>query len=239
MMDSCRWALRKQEFPKRVISIGARLGYDDDGETPNTLITLLDYEPAPIIFEVRGLPKDRSYREGNNWSNAMDEYRGVQRGTIVQCEGGFVRADVVSVAAYDNQGRQIRTFSRTRDNLYQNFINAVRTRRPDDLYSDALEGHLSCGLVHMANIPLRIGQQACPDTIREAIQVETELCESFGRLQEHLAANRINLQDEPIILGPMLTMDSKKERFVGQFDNEANGLVSRAYRKPFVVPEEV
>ena len=140
MMDSCRWALRKQEFPKRVISIGARLGYDDDGETPNTSITLLDYEhePAPIIFEVRGLPKDHSYREGNNWSNAMDEYRGVRVGIIIQCEGGFVRDDLVSVAAYDNQGRQIRTFSRTRDTLNQNFINAVRTRRPDDLYSDAL-----------------------------------------------------------------------------------------------------
>ena len=40
------------------ITVGARLGYDDDGQTPNTLITLLDYEPVPIVFEVRGLPKN-------------------------------------------------------------------------------------------------------------------------------------------------------------------------------------
>ena len=35
-MDACRWALGKAELPKRVISVGARIGYDDDGQTPNT-----------------------------------------------------------------------------------------------------------------------------------------------------------------------------------------------------------
>jgi hypothetical protein len=34
-------------------------------------------------------------------------------------------------------------------------------------------------------------------------------------------------------------MDSAAERFVGDFAEEANGLLARSYREPFVVPEEV
>ena len=44
---------------------------------------------------------------------------------------------------------------------------------------------------------------------------------------------------EPLTLGPMLTMDPKTERFVGDFAAEANRLTSREYREPFVVRDEV
>lgn len=35
-LDVCRWVLGQTKLPKRVMSIGGRFGYDDDGETPNT-----------------------------------------------------------------------------------------------------------------------------------------------------------------------------------------------------------
>jgi len=56
-MDVCLWALGKTELAPRVMSLGGRFGYDDDGETSNTMVSFLDYKPVPIIFEVRGLPK--------------------------------------------------------------------------------------------------------------------------------------------------------------------------------------
>jgi len=34
-------------------------------------------------------------------------------------------------------------------------------------------------------------------------------------------------------------MDPQIERFVGQLSEQANGLVRRDYREPFVVPEDV
>ncbi|MHC4542652.1 MAG: Gfo/Idh/MocA family oxidoreductase, partial [Planctomycetota bacterium] len=55
-LDVCRWVLGTSELPRRVMSIGGRFGYDDDGETPNAQIAIYDYETAPIIYEVRGLP---------------------------------------------------------------------------------------------------------------------------------------------------------------------------------------
>ena len=237
-MDACRWALGKAELPKRVISVGARIGYDDDGETPNTMITLLDYDPVPIIFEVRGLPKRAEYRQGDWARNAgqkMDEYRGVRIGTLVDCEGGYVTDGV----AYDHDGKLIRKFDRTRVSTKQNFINAVRNRDADSLFTDALEGHLSSGLVHMANISQRLGDATSNQDIRDSIGGEHALSESFGRLEEHLVSNRFDASAESLRLGPMLSMEPKTERFVGDFADDANPLVSREYREPFVVPDIV
>ena len=54
-VDMVRWALGYEEVAPRVFSLGGRLGYDDDGTTPNTMISWLDYADVPVIFEVRGL----------------------------------------------------------------------------------------------------------------------------------------------------------------------------------------
>jgi predicted dehydrogenase len=234
-MDGCRWALGKDALPERVISIGARLGYDDDGQTPNTLITLLDYEPVPIIFEVRGLPRNASFHQ-TTWTKqaneTMDFYRGLRTGTVVQCEEGYVRDG----AAYSNEGELIRKFSRTRVSTKQNFIDSVRARDGQMLYTNALEGHLSAGLVHMANISCRLGHAASNEAIRGAIQSEPEFSESFARLEQHLAANQIDPRREPILLGPMLKLDPEIERFTGPFSEEANRYTSREYREPFAIP---
>src|SRR5436309_2270504 len=55
-MDVARWFLGVMELSPRVLSVGGRLGYIDDGETPNTMVIYHDYPQAPLIFEVRGLP---------------------------------------------------------------------------------------------------------------------------------------------------------------------------------------
>ena len=49
----------------------------------------------------------------------------------------------------------------------------------------------------------------------------------------------VDLAKEPITMGPMLTMDPRAEKFVGEKSNWANMLVKRNYREPFVVPDKV
>jgi len=63
--------------------------------------------------------------------------------------------------------------------------------------------------------------------------------DSFDRMLEHLKANEVDLEKEPITMGPMLTMNPRRERFVGEYSDWANMYVSRNYREPFVVPEKV
>jgi hypothetical protein len=141
-----------------------------------------------------------------------------------------------AAAAYDKEGKQIGKWSGDEDH-YANFIKAVRSRNRQDLHADILEGHLSSALCHTGNISYRLGANKHPDQIKEALRSDSALAEAFGRMAEHLAANGVDLASEPAKLGMPLKMDPKTERFFGQ--DEANALLSRNYRAPFVVPEKV
>ncbi len=54
---------------------------------------------------------------------------------------------------------------------------------------------------------------------------------------EHLRRNEIDLDVDQLTLGMGLRMDPSAERFIDNAD--ANTLLTREYRKPFVVPETV
>jgi hypothetical protein len=76
---------------------------------------------------------------------------------------------------------------------FANFIEAVRSRKSEDLHSGALEGHLSAALCHLANVAYRTRKT--------------------------------------------LEFDPKSEKFSG--DAAANAMLTRQYRKPYVVPDKV
>jgi predicted dehydrogenase len=227
--DICQWFLSKNTLPPRVMSIGGRFGYIDDGETPNTQIVFFDYKPAPIIFEVRGLPRAKGV-------SAMDAFRGTRAGVVVQCEDGYF----VGGWAYDNNGKKIKQFKITGGSGHHaNFIKAVRSRKVSDLNADIAEGHLSSALCHMGNISYRLGKETSRDRVMEAIKGNKEMVDAFERFQEHLLVNGVDVKATPRILGPWLKIDAGNERFVGEFSEQANELLKRQYRGPFVVPEQV
>lgn len=217
-----------------MISVGGRFGYVDDGETPNTQLTIFDYKPAPVIIELRGLPREKGAR-------GMDHYRGIRSGNIIQCEQGYFAGGRGGGWAYDNDGKKIKQFPGDGGGGHQaNFIKAVRSRKVSDLQADILEGNLSAALCHMANISYRLGRQSLPEEVREMIQGNKEALGTFERLEAHLAANEVDLKKTPAVLGPWLKWDFSKEKFVGDFPARwANELSRRDYRKPFVVPEKV
>ncbi|MCK5270065.1 MAG: hypothetical protein KAJ46_04740, partial [Sedimentisphaerales bacterium] len=89
------------------------------------------------------------------------------------------------------------------------------------------------------NISHRVGKESPPEKILESIKGNAEMTDAFERFQEHLRANEIDVKKTPWTLGASLQMDSDKERFVGEFSEQANMYLRREYRKPFVVPERV
>lgn len=221
-LDAARLALGQNVLPKRVLSIGGRFLFDDDGRTPNTQIALFQYDPGPlVIFELRNLPSEKGPQTA---------------GSKTRCEGGDSRLPGWSGEVGDTGG-----YSAHKGHLF-NFLSAVRSRKVSDLRADVLEGHLSTALVHMANISYRLGSTHSPEEVREAIQDRgPEAVETFGGFQEHLAANGVDFSSTKVVLGPWLEMDSDREQFVGDSDlvARANGLLRRDYREPFVIPEEV
>ena len=59
----------------------------------------------------------------------------------------------------------------------------------------------------------------------------------FDMVVNNLESVKIRLTDSQYTLGRVLDFDAKTEQFVN--DAEANQLLTRPYRKPFVVPEQV
>jgi len=230
-VDMVRWALGYNEVAPRVFSLGGRLGYDDDGTTPNTMISWLDYKDVPVIFEVRGLPQKTGV-------DKMDQYRG-QRGVsaVFECEGGFmIFPDYTTAIAFDNDVKELKRWKGA-DNHYENFIKAVRSRKVSDLNADILEGHLSAAISHQANISYQLGSKKTPDQVRDAVKNDKTVADALGRMEEHLAANDVDLKKATLTLGPVLEMNPKTERFTN--NEAANKLVTCEYRKPYIVPEKV
>jgi predicted dehydrogenase len=233
-MDLARWALGADALSPLVLSLGGRLGYDDDGTTPNSQVIYHGYPEAPLIFEVRGLPKDKASQEGDLWNKSMDDYKGARVGVVVECEGGYLTIpNYTSAQAFDREGKMIRGWSGTEDH-HKNFIAAVRSRKPGDLHADILEGHLSSALCHTGNISHQLGRPVAPGDLAAALRDQPLAAEAAERLREHLARNAVDLAATPLILGQALQMDPATERFTNH--PEANARLTREYRAPYVVP---
>jgi predicted dehydrogenase len=222
-MDICRWFLGEQALAPKVLSLGGRLGYDDDGETANTQIVYQSFEKAPLLFEVRGLKTPK--------------HMGAAVGCIIHCEGGHVLVpDYNSATAFDKDGKEIKKWSGSEDH-FANFISAVRSRKSDDLHADILQGHLSSALCHTGNISYRLGQKKSQEEITAALKADHDLTEAFGRMSDHLRENGVDFAKDHATLGMALNMDPKAERF--KDNDKANAMLRREYRAPFVVPEKV
>jgi len=156
---------------------------------------------------------------------------------IVECEGGDMLVPSYTAAtAFDKKGKEIKSWSGNEDH-FANFYKAVRSRKVSDLNADILEGHLSSALCHTGNTSYRLGKQQSQDEIKSALKKNSALSESFGRMGEHLEANGVDLDKTKATLGVALTMDPKSERYVG--NDDANKMLTRDYRQPYVVPEQV
>lgn len=224
-MDVARWALQKQ-LPPNVISFGGRFGYEDDGQTPNTQVAFFDYGDAHLLFEVRGLP--------------TQPVNDLLVGTIVYGADGFVaiaNEDVGQAVAFDAKGRIVQRFKGS-GNHFNNFITAVLSGKQSDLRCPILEGHLSSGMCHLANISYRLGERL-PLLRPESGPVSDvmDLQDAFARFESHLTTNIANWRELAYQSGSRLSFDSGTETFVRHI--QANSMLTREYRRPFVVPEQL
>ena len=232
IVDLCRWLLGVENLEAPAISIGGRYVVGDDGQTPNTQIVYWDTKPAPMLIELRNLPRKTG-------DSVMDHYRGVRMGMVVDCEGGYV----ADGSAYDNDGTRIRQFPVDKGAGHAaNFIAAVRSGNRADLNADILEGYRSTALCLLGNISHRAGVPASGAEIHAAIGEHPVAVEAFLRCQQHLAANGVDLSQSGAVLGPWLRYDEKNARF--QLDDPtanlvANRLLVDAYRKPFEMPARI
>jgi predicted dehydrogenase len=159
-MDIARWGLGKDALPPAVYSSGGHFVYNDDQQTPNTQTAIFEYDDSQLVFEVRGLITggEAGIQDKTGNRNAI--------GNIFFGSKGYMTMSRMGFWTFLGEQRELgpsmfyaepRTWDSTPH--FANFLKAVKTRKHTDLHADIVEGHLSAGLCHMANISYRTKQR--------------------------------------------------------------------------------
>ena len=184
---------------------------------------------------MRGLPRDAKAQAGK-WRDGMDEYLGASIGVIVHCEGGYLQIpSYTSATAYDKKGKKLKSW-KGGANHYANFVDAVHSRRAADLTASIEDGHLSSALCHLGNVSYMRGEAAGPAKVSKIASKLRNAGDTADRFLDHLVRNGVDPEIEQPIVGPWLEIDPDTETIEG--DDEANRLMTREYREPFVVPAD-
>ena len=184
-MDVARWGLGVG-LPDEVASVGGHFMFEDDQQTPNTLVSAMKYEQENkmLVFEVRHwISNDELEVGGGN----------VVGNLFLGSKGYMIVPSYEEYRVFLGNKREPGPTRRAGGNHFLNFIECMRSRKVEDLHADVEEGHLSAALCHLANAAYRVRRT--------------------------------------------LHFDRQGEVCLG--DEAANDLLTRNYRNPFVVPDQV
>ena len=192
----------------------------------------------PLICELRNLKSAKK-------PDPLDKFRGIGRGLVVECEGGFFAGDSPGGAAFDRQGKKIKEFDAGQKPVdietahVANFIAAMRSRNREDLRAEAQDGHVSAACLHLANVSYRLGKETPAEAIAESLRGDRAALDTLERCREHLRSAGVDLAKTPAVLGPWVDYDGAKDQFVGPLAERAAAVSQRAYRAPYIVPKTV
>jgi predicted dehydrogenase len=163
-MDVIRWGLGLDTHPTRVQSMGGTFVHDDSQEAPSV-------QNASFAFGGRELLVEFAIRHWytNTEGGMGDIFPFVDKKNAVGVifygsKGYMIVPDYTSYRTFFGPNREpgpsgVDTVDPMIDlPHFRNFFAAMRSRKPSDLTSEILEGHMSSTLCHLANIAYRTGR---------------------------------------------------------------------------------
>lgn len=170
-MDICRWGLGVTA-PTKVSSMGGHFMFDDDQQTPNTQVATYEFnkdgKKVFLVFEVRHwmTNHEAGIGEGKD-SNTI--------GNIFYGSKGYMAIEgYTSYKVFLGKEQQPGPSRVAGGSTWENFIQAVRSRKQAELHAEIEEGHLSSSLVHFANISYRLGRTIDFDATKGQIVNDAE-----------------------------------------------------------------
>ncbi|QDU57753.1 Gfo/Idh/MocA family protein [Aeoliella mucimassa] len=147
MDDALNVAFKDQlGWPSAVTSAGMRAVWDDAGNTPNIQVAQYENEVLPLTYIMSNVVPFKQLMKGA-------DYKGFNTGYTVFCEGGRYEGTRGQGRFVDNDGKEIKKLSGGSGNRHQRgFLDAVRSRKLDDLAAEVAIGHRSTAWCHFASI---------------------------------------------------------------------------------------
>ncbi len=205
-IDKIRWGLGLGEHPVTVMSMGDRFppGEDDDADTPNTQTFSCKWADRKVLvtFEVR-------HWYTNSEAEMRDKYPFVAENQCVGeiffgSKGYMIFPDYSSYYSFlgpNNEPGPFKTAGQVKDSAsasqlidwrsesaphFKNWLDAIRSRKHENLNADVEQGHLSTTICHLAKISCKLGRSVHFDPKTERFVNDPE-ADGFLRRQEYRA----------------------------------------------------
>ena len=168
-----------------------------------------------------------------DYKSGMDSFKGQQVGNIIEYEGGWLSGDHAgNCAIFDKYGKELKRFKGARSH-FDTWIESIQTKKQDPMQS-AENGHLSSALAHIGNISWQFGGTKPLDEVKSAFDHPAGV-EAIERMEQHLAANGVDVSKKGMRVGPLLERATEGERFTGSHAEQANALLKDSYRKGYEI----
>ena len=227
-LDVAYWALDSEvanTHPVRVMALGGRFAWNDEGETPNTLFGIAEFANGQyVFFNVRNVNYEGYQREVENRFYFEDGGR-LHENTYIPSNGSAPR------------NVNVREIPITPGGRFGSFIAACRANDPSMVNADMVDAHYSCTLGHLLNISYRLGEKL-PFNAKAGRFGDNKLAyQEFMKIHQ-IMRDGVGIPEDraEYIVGPWLEFDGESEKFTGERAVEANRLLRDPRRAEFDIP---
>jgi predicted dehydrogenase len=225
-LDIARWALdTDQTHPTRVMAIGGRFQWNDQGETPNTMIGIAEYPNGQwAFFNVRNV-------------NYKGYERQVENEYYFEDGGKIIRNQYYPSGSKEAERYSVEPGKVTPGGNFGSFIAAVRAKDPSMANGNAMDAHYGCVLGHLMNNSYRLGVKVPFNAKAGRFGDNKDAAEHFATLHE-IMSKGVGIPEDgnEYVVGPWLTFDPKTEMHTGEYADAANELLKDANRKGYEIP---
>ena len=227
-LDVAIWALGDNRQPKAAMGLGGRFAWDDQGETPNSMLNIIDYGDGQYMFFTVRNVRYKGYK-----TQVENEY-------YFEDGGKIIRGTYYPKGSDKGQKVSVPNGTVTPGGCFGSFIAACKAGKPEMSNANAEVAHHSCLPGHLGNISYRLGKKA-PFSSKAVDFGDNKLGQAaFENLHEILKDGvKLPADKTEYTVGPWLKWDGTTESFIGDHAEQANKLNRKVCRKGFEVPETV
>jgi predicted dehydrogenase len=226
-LDVARWAPDTDlTHPVRVMALGGRFQWKDQGETPNTMFGIAKYPNGQFVyFNVRNVNYEGYQRQVEN------EY-------YFEDGGRIVRDKYYAKGSDKGEKVEVEPGNITPGGNWGSFITACRAGKPEMANGNVLDAHNGCVLGHLMNNSYRLGKKVRFNAKAGRFGDDTDAYEHFMKLHS-VMSDGVGMPEDgaEYTVGPWLTFDPETETHIGDYADHANALMKDINNTGFEVPK--